>query len=283
MNFQETFQIITSWLATNGLRILLVFAGAWLLNKIVSVSIERVIRKMVKPDFYATAEAEKKREDTLIHVFSRTFGVLLYVIVAMMVLSELGVNIGPLIAGAGVAGLAFGFGAQYLIRDVITGLFIIMENQYRVGDVICVEGTCGVVEDINLRLTVLRDLDGTVHYVPNGSITKASNMSKDFARVNMTVGVGYDADIDKVRDVVNRVGKELAQDENYKAKIKKAPEFLRIDSFGDSSVNIKILGDVEPLQQWDVTGEFHKRLKEAFDKEGIDIPFPQRVVHMIKS
>ncbi|MBD3251813.1 mechanosensitive ion channel [Candidatus Uhrbacteria bacterium] len=145
----------------------------------------------------------------------------------------------------------------------------------------CIDGTCGVVEDINLRLTILRDLDGTVHYIPNGNVTKTSNMSKDFARVNMNVGIGYDADLDKVVQVVNRVGIELAADEQWKEKIKKAPEFLRVDSFGDYSVNIKILGDVEPLQQWAVTGEYHRRLKAAFDAEGIEIPFPVTVVKLM--
>jgi len=282
MSFQSTIQIITAWLSTNGLRIILVFLGAWILNKIVNLSIERIIRKMVKPDFYATSDAEKKREDTLIRVFSGAFSVILYLVVIMMVLSELGLNIGPLLAGAGVAGLAFGFGAQYLIRDIITGLFIIMENQYRVGDVVCLDGTCGAVEDINLRMTVLRDLDGTVHHVPNGTVTKSSNLSKDFARVNLNIGVGYDADIEKVIDVVNHVGKELADDPKYKDMIKKPMEFVRVNAFGDSAVEIKILGDVVPLKQWEVAGEFRKRLKKAFDAASIEIPFPQTVVHMRK-
>jgi small conductance mechanosensitive channel len=282
MNFQEIIQTVIAWLGTNGLRIILVFLGAWIINKIVGMSIERLIRKMVKPDFYATSEAEKKREDTLIRVFSGAFSVILYLMVIMMVLSELGINIGPLIAGAGVAGLAFGFGAQYLIRDIITGLFIIMENQYRVGDVVCLDGTCGCVEDINLRMTVLRDLDGTVHHIPNGAITKSSNLSKDFARVNLNIGISYNSDIEKVIDVVNHVGKELADDPKYKDMIKKPMEFLRVNAFGDSAVEIKILGDVIPLKQWEVAGEFRKRLKKAFDAASIEIPFPQRVVHMTK-
>lgn len=282
MNFQDIIQTVIAWISTNGLRVLAILFGAWALNKIVRLSIERVIRRIVKPDFYATAEAEQKRENTLIRVFSGSFSVIIYVVVGMMVLSEFGLNIGPLIAGAGIAGLAFGFGAQYLIRDVITGLFIIIENQYRVGDVICLDGTCGVVEDINLRMTILRDLDGTVHHIPNGVVTKSSNLSKDFARVNMNIGIAYDADIEKVIEVVNHVGKELAEDPTYKDIIKKPMEFLRVNEFGDSAVEIKILGDVEPLKQWEVAGEFRKRLKKAFDAANIEIPFPQHVVHMQK-
>src|SRR5690606_5599433 len=129
------------------------------------------------------------------------------------------VEIGPLLAAAGVAGIAFGFGGQYLIRDVITGLFIILENQYRVGDVICVRDKCGVIESINLRLTVIRDLDGTVHHLPNGEVTISSNLTKKFSRVNINVGVSYGADINIVKEVINQVGTELANDPEWKERI----------------------------------------------------------------
>jgi len=196
----------------------------------------------------------------------------------LLVISELGINIGPFLATAGIAGLAFGFGAQYLIKDLISGLFIILENQYRVGDVVCLDITCGLVEDISLRRTVLRDLDGSVHYVPHGSITKTSNLSKDFARVNVDIGVAYSTDIEKLREVVNRVGKEIAEDPKWKDFVTKAPEFVRIEKFDDSSINIKILGETKPMKQWDVAGELRSRIKTAFEKEGIEIPFPQMVV-----
>lgn len=196
----------------------------------------------------------------------------------LMIISELGVNIGPLLALAGVAGLAFGFGGQYLIRDLISGLFIIVEDQYRVGDVACVADTCGLVEDINLRRTILRDLDGVVHNVPNGEITKASNLSKGFSRVNLNVGIAYESDLEKVIKVVNKVGQGLAEDPQWKKDILKPPQFLRVDDFADSAIIIKILGDTKPLRQWDVTGELRKRIKIAFDKEGIEIPFPQITV-----
>jgi small conductance mechanosensitive channel len=279
MSFQTVVQAISAWLSTNGLRIILVFVAAWLLNRVAGLFIDRLIRKIVKPDFHASAEAEKKREDTLISVFGGAFSVVLYLAVGMMVLSEFGVNIGPLIAGAGVAGVAVGFGAQYLVRDIITGLFIIMENQYRVGDVICLDGTCGQVETINLRMTVLRDADGTVHCIPNGEIKKTSNLSKDFSRVNLDVGVGYDADIEKVIETVNRTGAELAADPAFKEMIRKPPTFLRVNNFLDSAVEIRISAEVMPLKQWDVAGELRKRIKLAFDEAGIEIPFPQRVVH----
>lgn len=159
---------------------------------------------------------------------------------------------------------------------------MIMENQYRVGDVVCFDSTCGLVEDISLRMTVLRDLDGTAHHVPHGAIQKVSNLSKGYARVNLNIGISYGADLEHVIAVVNRVGEELAADPVWTNMIIKAPQFLRVDSFADSSVIIKIVGDTKPIKQWDVTGELRKRLKITFDKEGIEIPFPQRVVHQVK-
>ena len=200
-----------------------------------------------------------------------------------MILQEVGIAIGPLLAAAGIAGLAFGFGGQYLIRDLISGLFIIMENQYRIGDVVCFDGTCGLVEDISMRMTTLRDLDGIVHYVPHGEIKRVSNLSKQFARVNLNIGISYSSNLEQVISVVNKIGKELSEDPAWKEHILTAPQFLRIDDFGDSAIVIKILGDTKPLKQWDVTGELRKRLKIAFDQEGIEIPFPQRVVHQAKS
>jgi small conductance mechanosensitive channel len=195
----------------------------------------------------------------------------------------LGVAIGPLLAAAGIAGVAVGFGGQYLIRDLISGIFIIIENQYRTGDVVCFDSTCGLVESITLRMTTLRDLDGTVHHVPHGEIKTVSNLSKHFARVNLNVGVSYFSNLEHVIEVVNRVGKEMTNDPKWKDVILKAPQFLRVDDFADSAIVIKILGDTQPLKQWEVTGELRKRLKIAFDKEGIEIPFPQRTIHASKS
>jgi len=226
-----------------------------------------------------TVEAEKKREDTFIAVFDGTANVLIWVTVGLMLLSEIGVEIGPLLAAAGIAGVAIGFGGQYLIRDIISGLFILMENQYRVGDVVCFDSTCGLVENISLRMTTLRDLDGTVHHVPHGEVKKVSNLSKGFSRVNLNIGVSYSANLSQVRDVINQVGEELAKDPDWSAHITKAPAFLRVDEFADSAIVVKVLGDTVPLKQWDVAGELRLRLKIAFDQEGIEIPFPQRVIH----
>jgi len=200
----------------------------------------------------------------------------------LMILQEIGVPIGPILAGAGIVGIAIGFGGQYVIRDLISGFFIILENQYRIGDVVSFDGTSGLVEDISLRMTTLRNQDGTVHHIPHGEIKKVSNLSKDFARINLNMNISYSANLEQVIAVVNRVGMELAEDPLFKPHIIKPPQFLRIEDFGDSSVIIKILGETQPLMQWELTGELRKRLKIAFDKEGIEIPYPQRVVRHIQ-
>lgn len=280
--FQLFIKELTPWFYNHGLKILVILIGAYLLRRFASALIDKIVRRAVTDNGVLDPEEEKKREDTLISVFEATVKVIIWVGVIFMVISELGINIGPLLAGAGVVGLAIGFGAQYIIRDFFTGLFVILENQYRVGDVICVGDICGSVEDLNLRMTVLRDADGAVHYIPNGQIKIATNKTKGFARVNLIVGVAYETDIEKVKKIVNQVGRNLAEDPAWKDKILKAPEFVRVDNFGASSIDIKVSGEVKPLEQWSVLGELRKRIKDAFDKEGVEIPFPQRVIRQAK-
>ena len=278
----NTIDKILPWLQSHGIAMLGILVGAWLVKRFSGFFIEKGIRKAVIPDRFASPEAEKKREDTLIRIARGTMGVLVWIVAAMMILSEAGIDIGPMIAAAGVIGLAFGFGGQYLIKDIIAGLFFIFENQFRIGDVVCFDDTCGLVENLTLRTTTLRDLDGKVHHVPHGEVAHVANLGKDFARVNLNIGIAYDSKLEHVIRVVNEVGKTLSEDEDWKPHIIKAPAFLRVDNFGDSSIDIKILGETQPLQQWAVTGELRKRLKLAFDKEGIEIPFPQRVIHQTK-
>ena len=274
---------ITPWFFDHGIKIVAIVIVAYLIRKFAGIFIEKVIRKIIISDHLLTKEAERKREDTLIRIFTVSLGILVWLLALLIILQEAGIAIGPLLAAAGIAGLAFGFGGQYLIRDLISGIFIIMENQYRIGDVVCFDGTCGLVEDISMRMTTLRDLDGIVHHVPHGEIKRVSNLSKQFARVNLNIGISYSSNLEQVISVVNKVGKELAEDLEWKEYILKPPQFVRVDDFGDSAIIIKILGETKPLKQWDVAGELRKRLKIAFDRQGIEIPFPQRVVHQAKS
>jgi small conductance mechanosensitive channel len=221
-----------------------------------------------------TEEEVRKRSDTLSGVLVASLQAVILAVVAFMMLDKMGLNIAPVIAGVGVVGIAIGFGAQSLVKDIISGLFILLENQYRKGDVVKIADATGLVEDINLRRTILRDTDGVVHSVPNGEIKVASNLTKGWSRVNLNVGVDYGTDLDKAIEVINRVGKELAEDPAWSAQILKPPQVLRVDNLGDSAIDIKILGDTKPMQQWAVTGELRLRLKKAFDKENIEIPWP---------
>ena len=273
----------TDFLKTHGLPILLILISAYLARKFLMLFVTRVVRRTIQSGNYRTKADEKQREDTVISILSAAFRVTIWLVAGMLLLSEFDINIGPLLAGAGIAGVALGFGAQSMVSDFLAGVFIIMENQYRVGDVVQInQGVAGVVEHLSLRATVLRDLDGMVHHVPNGQIDIATNMTMEFANVNLDVGVGYDTDLDKLEVLINKVGSEFAKEEAWQDRIFDAPKMLRVDSFGDSAIVVKITGRTAPMKQWEVTGELRKRLKKAFDKEGVEIPFPQRVVHEAK-
>lgn len=279
MSFPEILSQIPASVYNQGLKILLILVTTFILSKVSSKLIEQAVCRLIRSGPNLSHEAEKKREDTLIQTFKGTIKSLLWVFAILISLSEAGVDIGPLIAGAGIVGIAVGFGGQYLIRDWISGLFIIMENQYRVGDIVEIAGKIGLVEEISLRMTRMRDLDGIVYHVPHGEVTTVSNYSKGLSKVNMNIGVAYRSNLDQVIEVVNAVGLAVAADPKFSPLIIEAPAFMRVDKLGDSSIEVKIVGTTYPGKQWDVAGELRKRLKEAFDEHGIEIPFPQMVVH----
>jgi small-conductance mechanosensitive channel len=271
---------VVNWLIDHGIPILvIVIVGAVLwfaLNKFLPPIVRRAVARTKDKE---SKEGMEKRTNTLLSIFKGVGRVFILIVAIIMVLEEVGVPVAPVLAGFGIVGIAIGFGAQYLIRDLIAGIFIILENQYRVGDVAKVADVAGLVEEVTLRKTVLRDLDGIVHHVPNGEIRIASNFTRHFARVNLNISVGYGTDLDHAISVINRVGKELAEDEKWRKIIKSPPQVLRVDNLGDSGIDIKILGDVEPIRQWDVMGELRLRLKKAFDAEGIEIPWPHTKVY----
>ena len=264
--------------------IIVILLVAYSARKAVTMLVSRLIRRALRSGHFHSERDERLREDTLISITDSAVRVGIWILASMLILSEIGIDIAPLIAGAGVAGLAIGFGAQSLVKDLIAGMFVLLENQYRVGDVVEInQGVSGTVEQFTLRATALRDLDGMLHHIPNGVIEIATNKTIDFARVNLDIGVGYDTDIDKLEKVINDVGEKLAIDEEWGQHIKDAPQFRRIKEFGDSAIIVKIVGKTEPIKQWAVTGELRRRLKKAFDKHNIEIPFPQRVIHEQKT
>ena len=219
-----------------------------------------------------------KRMDTLDQLGSNVLRFFVVIIAGLMVLNNLGLNIGPAIAGLGVVGVAVGFGAQHLVKDYLNGALILIENQFSKGDVIRVAGVAGTVEDFSLRRTTLRDLDGVVHTVPNGEIAVASNLTRVWARINQDVSVAYGTDIDKAIEVVDNVGREMASDPAWKRRVLETPRVDRVAALGEYGVTLKILGTVRATEQWAAAGEFRKRLLAAFKANGIEIPRPQRVV-----
>jgi len=269
-----------TFITENTFVVLAIIAGTYVVTKIVAFGVVKIIRSTIHTSEHLSPLAEKKREDTLISILQKTSKIILWILGVLTILSELGVNIGPLIAGAGIVGIAVGFGGQYLVRDLVTGIFILLENQYRVGDVVRINNdVSGKVEDISLRLTVLRDLDGVVHHVPHGEVNIVSNLSKGYSKVNIDFGIAYEDDIDTTIALINRIGEELAEDEKYKDIIIVPPTCLGVEDLGDSSVILKIVGDTEPAEQWGVAREMRRRLKLACDNEGISMPFPQMTVN----
>ena len=264
---------------THGLRIIIVIVAIYVGLRIFERMIGPVIRTAVSAQLEGQPQVEvDKRADTLSHVIYRTVWFVAILVGLLTILPELGINISALLAGAGLIGLAVGFGAQSLVKDVISGLFILVENQYSKGDVVNIAGIGGLVDDVNLRRTLLRDLDGAVHTVPNGEISVASNLTRSWSRVNLILSVSYGDDLDHVFEVINRVGKELAEDPEWAKDIIEAPKALGVENFGDSGIDIRILGDTQPIRQWDVMRQLRLRLKKAFDAEGIEIPFPHRTL-----
>ncbi len=269
------------WFREHGLAVLIILVVVLVLHAAGRRLIGKAVRKAEKVDSLLPldAEIEGKRQETLVRIFEGLFTVVLWTVAPLMMLSQAGIAIGPLLAAAGAAGLAVGFGAQYLIHDLISGIFIILENQYRVGDYIMVGGIGGEVEDISLRKTTLRDLDGVVHHVPHSEIKIVSNRTRSFSRVNIDVSVSYATDIDVAAAVIDRVGREMAADPDWQEELIEPPAFARVEELGDSGVILKVIGDTRPGVQLRVAGELRKRIKQAFDAEGIEIPFPQIVVH----
>ena len=224
-------------------------------------------------------DEESKRAETLTRLIRKAVLIGLWIIVALIILKELGVEIAPILAGAGILGLAVGFGAQNLVRDVISGFFFILEDQVRVGDVAVVNGTGGLVEQINFRTIVLRDLEGVVHVFPNGTVSTLSNRTKTWSGYVFDLGVAYKEDTDTVLKIIAQVGEEMMRDPTFGPLMLDAPEIFGVDRFDDSAVVIKGRLKTKPIQQWVVGREFLRRIKYAFDEAGIEIPFPHQTVY----
>jgi len=272
--------LITGWFLTSGLRIAAIITGALIASRIVRRAVGSFSARMVGRAEERDKLEARKRIQTLGHLAGGLSSLTIYGLAAMIILDQIGIKLGPLLAAAGIAGLAVGFGAQSLVKDVISGLFILLENQFNVGDVVEIGGLSGVVERSNLRVTVLRDVEGKVHFVPNGQITTTSNLTKDWSRALLDVGVAYKEDTDRVVGVLQTAAAELTADPGFGPRIMEPLQVMGVQDFADSAVVIRVAFKTKPMEQWGVAREFRRRIKKAFDREGIEIPFPHRTVYL---
>ena len=287
--FNISTEKIGAWFATSsfaileaGLRIFLIVVMGYIGIQFIRLAIRHLEKVLID----ATDDAEpvpgvaKKRVTTLTGLVQTLAVSLVWGVVIIIALDQIGLDITPVLASAGILGLAIGFGAQNLVRDLISGFFIILENQVRLGDVAIVNGTGGLVERISFRTITLRDLSGVVHMFPNGTITTLSNMTKEWSGYVLDIGVAYKEDTDRVSEVMVAVADELRQDPNFAKKFLGPIEILGVDQFGPSEVVIKARLKTLPIEQWTVGREYRRRLKKAFDAKGIEIPFPHRTLYM---
>jgi small conductance mechanosensitive channel len=261
------------WLRGSGVTIVAVIVALVILRIVVQRVLGRLIRSASLRAARARAEDPEvvvRRADTLMATIGWLFNIFLAFLGTAIVLDQLGVHVSALIAGVGVAGIAIGLGAQTLIRDVINGLFILVEGQYAVGDVVRVAGVSGEVIEITPRRTVLRDLDGAVHVIPNSAITVATNMTQGFSRVNLNILVAYEQDLSRVTEVINDECARLVADRPN--DFISTPKVIGVERLADEGVELKVMGDVKAFRQWELTGELRRRIKERFEREGIQIP-----------
>lgn len=273
------WETVRGLLVAHSLRIAIIILGAFLAYRITKLAV-RKFRESVEDDDPTTRSELEKRADTLGRIVQQVSAVAILLVAGMLLMKELGFEIGPLIAGAGIAGVAVGFGAQNLVRDIITGFFLLLENQIRVGDVVEVSGKSGLVEELNLRTTVLRGIDGSVHVVPNGAITTVTNMTREWSRALLDIGVAYKESVDRVIQTLKEIGAEMGQDPKWKPFLIDSLEIPGVNEFGDSAVVVRIMQKTIPLKQWEVSRELRRRIKNRFDELGIEIPFPHVTLYV---
>jgi small conductance mechanosensitive channel len=284
-----SLQDMTPWIMTAvatasqaSLRILVILVVGYILTRFLRAGIRQLEAILIKAGeaTETTPGAARKRVTTLTGLLKTVALALIWGVVVVMALAQIGLDITPILAGAGILGLAIGFGAQNLVRDLIGGFFMVLENQVRVGDVAIINGTGGLVEAITFRTIVLRDLAGVVHVFPHGTIATLSNMTKEWSAYVIDVGVAYKEDTDRVVEVMRQVAEDMRRDPVFGEKILEPMEIFGVDNFGESEVTIKARIKTKPIEQWNVGREYRRRLKKAFDAQGIEIPFPHRSLYM---
>lgn len=268
-------KLIWDWLQEPGVTIAAILLFSWLGRHFGGAVISQVVKRIIRSTQFNELSTDDvtKRQNTLIGLFVAIWKTILIIAASFLIFQQLfpKVDLTPVFASAGIIGIALGFGAQSLIKDFLSGLFIIVENQYRVGDIVDLEGAAGTVERITVRSTILRDADGNVHFMPNGNIMHVINKTMGYSRVNFTVSVNPESNVDKLSELINEVGTKLAEDDKWREKIIEAPHFLSIGTFSDVALEVKITGKTAPSAQFGVTGELRKRLLKAFTKHDIEL------------
>jgi moderate conductance mechanosensitive channel len=255
-------------------KVVIVIFVALIVYRVIRVLIDRVVSREIDEEDPLVRRLREQRAQTIASLLGNVAAVGIFIVVALTILDILIENIGPILASFGIIGLAFSFGAQSLVKDVISGTFMLIEGQFGIGDVVRVSDVSGLVEKITLRTTVLRDIEGAVHIVPNGEITRVTNMTKAWSRAVLHVGVAYREDVDRVMDVLRDLLREFQADPEWGALLLEEPVVPGIENFADSAVVIRVMAKTLPLKQWDVARELRRRIKNRFDREGIQIPFP---------
>ena len=266
---------LVAWLGGKGVAGGAVLLATWTAYRLVPL----LLRSLPLPETEGELTRQAVRAKTLRNVSESALKVAVVTVGGLLFLSNLGLNVTALLAGAGVAGLAVSFAAQNLIRDFIHGFFILLEDQYGVGDIVKVGDLAGVVEKFNLRLTVLRDLEGKAHFIPNSQIQQVTVFTQEWSRAVVDVGVAYKEDVDRVLAIFRDEAERFFQDPEWKDKLTNPPEVLGVESLADSAVVIRTLFGTKPAQQWAVAREFRRRIKKRLDQEGVEIPFPHRTLY----
>jgi small conductance mechanosensitive channel len=263
------------WLTHSGKDIAIVLGVLFAVFMVFRLTFPRVARAAMMRGAHPADEEMEKRAGTIIGVIDRTAGIAVLLVAVVTVLPEIGVDITAIVTGLGITGLALALGAQALVRDAINGIFLLAEDQYRTGDVIRIADVTGTVEAITLRRTIIRDEDGVVHSVPNGSISVVSNFTRDFARVNLPARVAYGEDMARVDAVIGRVAQEIMGDPHFGPLLMETPRAERVESVGETGVTVTVSARTRPAARWEVESELRRRLAEAFVAEGVRVPFPQ--------
>ena len=258
--------------------IVFIWLGAWILNQLIRIAARRILKSVDDGDD-STLTLREKRGQTVAQLL-RSVGRVVVVVVAILLTLNVFVEITPLLAGAGILGLAISFGAQSLVKDVLSGFFILLENQFAVGDVIEAGGKSGVVERMTMRVVQLRDVEGILHFIPNGTITVVSNKTRGWSRAVVDVGVAYETDVDQAIQIIKSEGALFGQESSWKHRLDGPIEVLGVERLDDNGVILRTLIRTVPGSQWEAAREFRRRIKNRLDKEGIEIPFPQRVMHV---